>query len=81
MRKRIAILFAMCYYGTYFSGEQYEIHYRGNTGETVGKMSSTHPEVMIEGFRNSLGHLVILMDLILGAVGVAVVTVEGQTCG
>ena len=69
------------YYGTYFNGEQYEIYYRGNTGETVGMMDSTYPEVMIEGFRNSPGHWVVLMDPTLGAVGVAVVAVEDQTYG
>ena len=69
------------YYGTYFNGEQYEIYYRGNTGETVGMMDSTHPEVMIEGFRNSPGHWVVLMDPTLGAVGVAVVAVEDRTYG
>lgn len=69
------------YYGTYFNGEQYEIYYRGNTGETVGMMDSTYPEVMIEGFRNSPGHWVVLMDPTLGAVGVAVAAVEDQTYG
>ena len=69
------------YYGTYFNGEQYEIYYRGNTGETVGMMDSTHPEVMIEAFRNSPGHWVVLMDPTLGAVGVAIVAVEDQTYG
>ena len=69
------------YYGTYFNGEQYEIYYRGNTGETVGMMDSTHPEVMIEGFRNSPGHWVVLMDPTLGAVGVSVVAVEDQPYG
>ena len=69
------------YYGTYITGEQYEIYYRENAGETVGKMSSTHPEVMIEGFRNSPGHWVVLMDSTLGAAGVAVVAVEDQTYG
>lgn len=69
------------YYGTYSNGEQYEIYYRENAGETVGMMDSTHPEVMIEGFRNSPGHWVTLMDPTLGAVGVAVVAVEDQTYG
>lgn len=69
------------YYGTYSNGEQYEIYYRENAGETVGMMDSTHSEVMIEGFRNSPGHWATLMDPTLGAVGVAVVAVEDQTYG
>ena len=69
------------YYGTYATGEQYEIYYRENAGETVGRMDSTHPEVMIESFRNSAGHWRVLMDPTLGAVGVAVFAVEDETYG
>ena len=69
------------YYGTYATGEQYEIYYRENAGETVGRMDSTHPEVMIESFRNSAGHWRVLMDPTLGAVGVAVFAVKDETYG
>ena len=69
------------YYGTYATGVQYEIYYRENAGETVGRMDSTHPEVMIESFRNSAGHWRVLMDPTLGAVGVAVFAVEDETYG